>query len=396
MTLSSFVFYSDAPPLLEGGHGNNGIAVQILKIFKDRLSVVLTRKARRTISRNSISQACAEVGLVLHPDASGYGLKKFFPVTTSILDFLLFAVWILFKKNARLKQNDWFILCGSDCWFLLHIRLLQILGVATHIYLVDEIETAATYTQPKWVQERIRPILSAVLKDSSSVYAISEGFVNFLQERFQCKAHWLPLPSTSPPGSRAIVKSKKQATRNIVFIGGLNHLYLSSLVDLYSEISLYNLKFPAHLPWKLEILSYSPESVLRKALPDFSHVIFQQNIPTDQRIERLCQSTACFLPYSFSLDERLMVSTSFSCKILEYFSSGSLLLVYGPSYASIPQYFSKENLPICTSSRAELRRALHQMDVFQNLDYSAKYYSAWQKYHSPEAFRNIVFKVSQN
>lgn len=387
----NWVFYTDAPPLLEGGHGNNGVAVQILRSISERLAFVLTRKCRRSISFNAIKKASGDTKVVLHPDASGYGIKKVSPLVSSVLDFLIFAIWIVFSKEIRSKNDDWFILCGADCWFLLNILFLQKLGISTHIYLVDEIEASSKYQQPKWVQLWIKPTLGLILKNSASVFAISEGFVDYLKSEFQCKARWLPLPSQKGPVAPVIHPSSSKSVKNIIFIGGLNSLYLSALKDLYEEISEFNANSSGMPPWILEVLSYCPPGSLFSLLPDQKHLIFHHNLPTHERILRMSQASACFLPYSFSESERVMVTTSFSCKILEYFASGSPILVYGPDYASIPRYFIKENLPVCTTNRNELGQALYQLDTVRSSDYLARYYSAWKKHHSPEAFNNIIF-----
>jgi glycosyltransferase involved in cell wall biosynthesis len=388
----NWVFYTDAPPLLEGGNGNNGVAVQILRSIHERLAFVITRKFRRSISRNLIHRACTGTRLVLHPDVSGHGIKKVSALIGSVLDFLVFAMWIVFSKNIRSKEKDWFILCGADCWFLLHILLLQKLGVSTHIYLVDEIEASAKYQQPKWVRFWIRPTLALVLKNSASVFAISEGFVDYLQSQFQCKAIWLPLPTQNAPVAPHIFPSKNKSTRNIVFLGALNYLYLSALKDLYEEISAFNAKSNSGLPWKLEILSYCSPDALLSLLSNQKHLIFHQNFSNQKCMELMSQASACFLPYSFLESERTLVSTSFSCKILEYFASGSPILVYGPNYASIPRYFINENLPVCTTNRNDLRQALSDLAEIGSSDYLAKYHTVWKKYHSPEAFKNCVFK----
>jgi hypothetical protein len=392
MVHRNWVFYTDAPPLLEGGHGNNGIAVQILRSMSECLAFVLTRKCRRSISFNAIKKASGDTKVVLHPDASGYGIKKISPLVSSVLDFLIFAIWIVFSKEIRSKNNDWFILCGADCWFLLHILFLQKLGISTHIYLVDEIEASSKYQQPKWVQLWIKPTLGLILKNSASVFAISEGFVDYLKSEFQCKARWLPLPSENAPVATNILMNKDKSRRNIVFLGALNYLYLSALKDLYAEISEFNAKSNSGFFWKLEILSYCSPGPLLSLLSDQKYLIFHQNLSNQKCIELMSEASACFLPYSFSESERIMVTTSFSCKILEYFKSGSPILVYGPAYASIPRYFSKENLPICTTSRNELRQALYQLDTIRSSDYLDKYKSAWEKNHSLEAFNKIIFQ----
>jgi hypothetical protein len=390
MLNQKLIFYTDSPPLLEGGSGNSGIAVQIIHSIYDRLAFVLTRKFRRSISRDAIYSACKK-RLVLHPDASGYGIKKISPWIGSVLDFLLFAFWMFFSKGIRSKKNAWFILCGGDCWFLLHILLIQKLGISTHIYLVDEIETSARSQQPRCLQFWIRPALARVLKNCSSVFAISEGFVEYLKSEFQCNARWLPLPSQPKPSAAAILPRGKKFDTNIVFTGALNALYLGPLKDLYEEISELNKKSEMGLFFKLEVLSYCPPDALISLLSDQDHLVFRQNLPAKERIMRMSQAAACFLPYSFSESERLMVSTSFSCKIIEYFLSGSLIFVYGPKYASIPRYFIKENLPVCTTSRAELRQALANLYSIQQSDYLNNYQAIWKKNHSPSAFVKTIF-----
>ena len=394
MSQQQWIFYTDSPPLLEGGHGNHGIAVQILKSIGEQFICVLTRKFRRSISRTTIRNASAGTRLVLHPDVSGYGIKKFFPLLGSILDFLVFGIWIIFSKNSFCKEKNWFILCSANYWFLLHVLLLQKLRIATHIYLVDEIEASAEYNQPKWFRFLVRPTLSLVLRNSCSVFAISEGFVGFLKNEYGCNAHWLPLPSQNPPISPAIPVSNNGPIRSIVFIGGLNYLYLSALKDLYEAIAEFNAKSTCMSPWKLEVLSYNSPEALLSLLPDQDHLIFYQNLSSQERIVRMSQSAACFLPYSFCQSEKILVSTSFSCKILEYFISGSPMLVYGPAYASIPRYFIKNNLPVCTTNYSQLKEALHKLHLVRGSDYLAKYHTVWNKYHSPNAFKANFIKYT--
>jgi hypothetical protein len=70
--------------------------------------------------------------------------------------------------------------------------------------------------------------------------------------------------------------------------------------------------------WKLEVLSYNSPEALLSILPDQDHLIFYQNLSTQERIARMSQAAACFLPYSFFQSEKILVSTSFSCKTLKY------------------------------------------------------------------------------
>lgn len=272
--------------------------------------------------------------------------------------------------------------------------LLQNLGIATHIYLVDEIEASAKLKEPIWVQSFVRPMLARVLENSDSVFAISEGFVDYLKSEFQCRAKWLPLPAKHSPAVQKMQLSSIKETRNIVFIGGISSLYASALKDIYEEICIINTSQKSGVPLLfLEVLSYGTSESIESLLSHQNFLIFRQNLPSQDRIRIMSESVACFLPYSFLESERTMVSTSFSCKILEYFESGSPILVYGPAYASIPKYFIQENLPLCTTSRRELRQALLDIDSVSKSDYLEKYQFAWKKNHAPSSFREKVFET---
>lgn len=381
-----WVFYTDAPPLLEGGHGNHGIAHQIIKAAPSKWAFVLSRKFRYSISRPSIQSACEGAKLILHPDISGYGLKKIFPRTSGLFDFLVFALWIFFNKDIRLKKRNWFILCGADYWFLLHVLFIQKLGIPTHIYLVDEIDASAKNDLPKWILFWMRRTLSAVLENSKTVFAISEGFVDYLENKHRCTANWLPLTVSKQPTAHSVAMGKSKREKKIVFIGALNNLYLSGLKDFYEEIDAFNSNHWRQQTWHLEVLSYNPPNRLLELLPHSKYLVFNQNLRASERALSLSQASACFLPYSFSKNDELIVSTSFSCKILEYFSAGCAIVVYGPIYSSISKYFIKESLPFCTSSKKELGQVLHDLDSINDSDYLQKYRNVWMRNHSPAAF----------
>lgn len=383
----SIVFYTDAPPLLEGGHGNHGIAFQIINSLGNQCAFILTRKFRRSISKEAIQEAAGNYPLILHPDAAGYGFKKISTVLSGILDILIFTGWIFFSKDIRSDKRKWFILCGADYWFLFHVLLLQKIRIPTNIYFVDEIQASAKKNNlPKWLHFWVRKTLSFVLKNSHTVFAISEGFVDYLKKEYQCDAKWLPLTISSPPCVQLVAKRKLEKEKKIVFTGALNDLYLDGLKDLYEEIVAINSTHYSRNPWHLEVLSYNPPNRLLEILPHSKYLVYHYNLSSQERILSLSQASACFLPYSFCENNKVMVSTSFSCKIVEYFLTGCAIVVYGPKYSSISKYFVKENLPFCASNKKELRQVLHNLDSINDADYLQKYRAVWMRHHSPTAF----------
>lgn len=385
----SACFYTDGPPSPDFAHGNHGIAKYFIKILAGDLGFVLTRRYRNAFSRASIESACSGVPLILHPDTSGWGLRRFFPAVAAFVDILLFAFWLpgQKKKFQRAGIRRIFVLCGSDAWFLLNVWLLQTLDIPTEIYLVDDIEASARHGASRRLRPWLQPLLAAVIKRSATVHAISPGFVEHLNERFGCRAQWLPLPSLSAPPAAELFRACTGEKRHIVFIGALNHLYVDALRDLYEEICRFNAEGNRDYKLVLEIISYGSAEAFLTSLPNRDWVVFFHKLPDTEMHRHLSSAYACILPYSFKPEERLMVSTSFSCKILEYYACGRPILVYGPAYASIPRYFCEENLPLCATNREELKAALTNLEAWQKAELLAHYSEVWKRHHSPEAIR---------
>ena len=81
------LFFSDTPPLASGGHGNHGIANNLIRSLKGHLGMVVTRRARLSINRSMIEPACEGIPLFLALDASPLGIRRFFPSLVTFLDY---------------------------------------------------------------------------------------------------------------------------------------------------------------------------------------------------------------------------------------------------------------------------------------------------------------------
>lgn len=388
---SKICFVSDAPALSENAHGNHGIAKIFIKVLGEHISLVCTRRFRRYLDTDSIRTACGNRPLHLYPDVSALGMRKYFPSIASIFDQILFGCYMpffyLILRRYRIKRI--FILCGADGWFLFTIRMIQKMGIPVEIYLVDDMESFAKTGKANINPKLVKLMLAKVLNNCSKVYAISKGFAEYLSSAYDVPVEWLPMPSTEPPPSGK-AKSPEDINNNIVFIGALNHLYVDPLRDLYSEICEIN-KTRGEFSWiYLEIIGYGDPEPFLLSLPNREYVINYIRLSDEERARHLSMAMACFLPYSFNPEEKQMVSTSFSCKILEYYSSGRPIIVYGPEYASIPRFFREEELALCATSKAELKRVLNELDYCKANEFLEKYGEIFRKYHSAEAIYKII------
>lgn len=376
----------------DNAHGNHGIARHLANILSRDLSFVLTRRYRRSFTKIAIQSSCPDVSIRFHPDSSGLGVRRVFPSLAALVDVILFAFWLPFGLRS-LKACDTtriFILAGADAWFLFNVWLLQCSKFPVDLYLVDDIEESTKYGHNRTLQTFVKPLLASVLRRSARVYAISVGFAEYLENRFRCKAEWLPVPSSVAPPDRNSYNICRSDQRHITFIGGLNHLYNDALQDLYEEIDRFNASPDAPYRLIMEIITYGNLDNFRGTLPNQDWFVGFCRLPDQERFARLANSYACFLPYSFKANERVMVSTSFSCKILEYFAAGRPILVYGPEYASIPRYFKDEGLPLCATSKVELTSALKSIQCADSPELLEQYHSVWAKYHSPTAVRRRI------
>lgn len=384
-------FYSFDPPLKDQAYASHGVARNFIEILATTLPAVLTTKSRRSINIEETNEICAGLPLWIHPSASSIGLRRFSSMLAGIADAFIFLLWlpILSRRLEKRETDRILVSCGADATFLLNLWLLQKLGWPVDVYLVDDIEDSSHERHPL-VLKAIHSLLSNVLSASARVFAISPGFAQHLSDRFGVKAEWLPLPLPVFPLVKPQVTVNHTDQRHIVFVGAINRLYEAPLKNLYEEIQAFNESGKSHFKLILEIISYSDTLPFSSSISNGEWLVVHQKLSNDELQQRLSDAYACFLPYSFAESERLMVSTSFSCKILEYFQCGRPIIVYGPDYASIPRYFRELDLPLCATSRRELREILPQIEHQNTPELIGLYRNAWERFHSPKAIRSLI------
>ena len=388
--------FTQAPPLLLDSYGNHGVARNFIQILKNDVSVILTQRLRRSISKGMIKDASMGVDVLIHPSASAFGLQKYLPTICAILDNFIFLIYLPVLRKRLIAQDidHIFVLFGSDAWLLPRVWLIQRLKIPTTLYLVDDIEESSNSWPTRNLKFLILPLLRSVLKKSARNFAISRGFAESISNEFKTTAEWLPLPAPEFAPRTGKFVPNIENIRHIVFIGAINRLYEDSLRDLYEEICVLNANHMVGYSLVLEIISYANTTSFIGSLPNRDWVVSYERL-TDADLQiHLSRAYACFLPYSFAASEKKMVSTSFSCKILEYFKCQRPIQVYGPEYASIPRYFKDLHLPLCATSREELQQELRLIESFDTLELTQNYYAAWEQFHSPAAIRSILLGLS--
>jgi glycosyltransferase involved in cell wall biosynthesis len=386
------IFITEAVPLSNMALGAHGISRRIVHALKGDLNLIIARRLSHRNSKKEITDACDSVPVFLLPDLAVLGVRRFFSYFTEWLNAILFllAFPVVMWRLRRYRGTRVFALLGADATFL-PVLCCTALFYPTDVYLMDDVESAALmFKRPVWAKIA-RRLESFLYAHCHGVYVLSEGFAEHIRNKYAIDAKLLPLPTEVKPALAVEYATKE--FKYVTFIGAISQIYMDALRDFYLVLLDWNKINAGSL--KLRIIVYHRVEQFLATLPNSRSVEVHYRLPHDQMIELLKQSWACLLPYSFKRENQLMVSTSFSCKILDYFQSGRPIIAFGPDYASIPRYFKANDLPFLATSPAELSRVFASIECADIPQVVARYHALWHDQHSLESFRRRLGMVSQ-
>ncbi len=387
-------FWTEAPPLPSEAAGIHGVARHFCEVLGPHWNCVVTHRFQRGIQPATVTAAANSLPVLFYPDCSRWGLRRLSPTLGWGVDLALFTLYLpfLLRKLRHRKVQRVFVLAGADAWFLIQVRIFQrFSSLPVDLYLVDEIEHWVKRQDRHPLKPVVRHLLETTLQASDRLFAISQGFAEYLHEQYGLPAAWLPLPSARPPAPYVPLPDDPQDARYLTFLGGFNFLYRSALQRIYETISTLNQSLEeGEKPWKLQVLTFSDGGGFRQSLTDPRWLEVRQGLSDDACEETLRHSTACLLPYSFEPTEQTMVRTSFSCKILEYLKSGRPILAFGPAGASLPRFFKDHGWPLSATTESELVEVLKSLPQHDAESTIELYRQTWEERHSAEAIKKIL------
>jgi hypothetical protein len=386
----SYIFYTDFPPIQNGGHASHSIAWSWCKAMRVHTALVMTRRFRRGIDPQKI-QATLGMPVAFIPDLSLLGLRRFSESLRYLLDAAILSVWLLFHSETIRKSGaDRIFFFNSNHYVSLISAWLfkAIIQLPVEIYLVDDLEASALLNQHPWRARVTRLVERWFLPCFDKIYVISEGYVEHLKAKYGVQAHWLPLVIRTDKPITYSAPPEAGQIRYIGFSGSVNELYREALGELNQAVVRLNATGTAR--YRIALCVASEQSGLRDIFPDFSVVELFVGLPNEKLVERLAANYANFLPYSFAPELETMVSTAFSCKTAEYFAAGRPMLVYGPRYGSVPRHFSEHDLPLVCTGRGQLEALIREVEQFDNAALIAQYNGLVTSYHSPAALRKCL------
>ena len=355
---------------------------------------LLTRRFSRSYSRSDIGKGLAGP-LVFYRDASILGLRGFSQDLRNILDTLLWIVQIpwLIKELKRHETELVLTTVGNHWCPIAKAWLLKIAsGLPGELYMMDDLESSAAM-HSQGLQRTVgmwfaRTVERHLLKRFATVWTISKGYGEHLTTKYGIRnTKLLPVPIRG----REIV-FKPLARGPITYLGysGSTHgLYESSIQLLLNEMALRNRAGKGeNFRLKLFIGSENPEIFDRF---DNSDLIDQHaGLDNQSLLQEMGTCWFHFLPYSFLEEHRLMVSTSFSCKIAEYLLSGRPIGVFGPAYSSISRHFNDAEMPLVVNNADEIAKLFDELELSDEKLLGDRYHRLLHENHGIDATRKFL------
>ncbi len=391
-----YVLLTDAPPLKEGGHGCHVLAWNWLEMAGAEIKLVITHRLNPALGLEKIAGDLS-APVAFYPDLSGIRWPRKAAALKSFLEVLIFLT-ALPRLAARIRESGAervFAIFGADPWFLIVVYLLSCwCRLPLDIYLVDDLEESARLARQPLVAWLARLLEPKVLRSAQRVFTISPGYAEHLHRKYGAAAQWLPIPVPQLPVAHQPFRPQQPDVRSIAFVGAVNPLYLGALKDVLRAIEAWNSDKNV-FQLRLLFLTYSSPAYIEEQLGPSAHVEVRFRAGDEEFQCRLRESWAVVVPYSFAEEVRVMVTTSFPSKLVAAFLVGRPILVYGPSYASLPRYFTENGLHFHANSLPQLKRVLHEIDRNDTIELMQRYEAVIGRLHSPAYLRAILAGCSE-
>lgn len=391
------VFLSYTPPLKVKGSGLSVLLYNIISAI-DKFNVgVITFCGDAYVESEEIKKdnESLKLGTIVCDTwfSPLYKIKgaRFFK---SILFTIAFIVNLL-RIGKKINQNDTVVIevIGASAKPLWKYLLLKALFKKARygLYIVDDLELINLKYNNRLENYLIKKHLAKAVKKSDFLITISYGLRDLYKNKYNKQSLVLP-----PHYAQVKPLAKKGVGKEFTFLftGGLNFLYNESLLKFASVIDEINSKGTLLPKLKLQVQTYSPVSAFNELFLNSSNVVYSTVINRDELLNTYNNCNCFIVPYSFSLDDKQIVETSFPQKVAEIIQYGKPILCFGPNYSSVVQFFKNNGLSyICDKPDRERIIEVVQSIIndYQNFDESS-YLRAYDSFLS----KNMVNDVFQS
>jgi glycosyltransferase involved in cell wall biosynthesis len=351
------ILLTDASPRLNGGSGCSVLTYRFVHMLGGSLRGLV--HFERT---SDVDGLIGQENVFTIKASRGMGINRISGRLRQCIDRLVLRAQAnrIRKFFSKRPTSSIFAFCGADWRFLNTILYIhQISSVPYDIYVVDDFEESLALADRKIFGEEVKLIERNVLANARYVFAISEGYVRHLKSKYGVDARWLPV--IVPDGEWqsndfGLRPALVGPFRYLVFIGSINHLYISAIREVLGV--LRHLNEAGLYVWRLRLVVRDSDYVSNIFKADIDLCEIVKGVSHDIVLSAIRDSDIFLLPYSSESSEKVMVSTSFPTKFTDGVLAGRPILFYGPSYSSIINFAKACDLALVATNIGELRELL--------------------------------------
>lgn len=396
---NKIIFLSHTPPLKTKGSGLSVLLYHIIFSLQNFNKEIITYCGEVKVANKEIKKDNNALK-VLVCDA---WFSKFYQIKGSrfFRDFLMRLSFIISLPRIGKQINNAntlvTVVIGTSAKPLLDFLILNFFFKKAKygLYIVDDLELINSKLNNKFESFLTKKLLPASIKKSDYLITISNGLKSTYLTKYG-KSSYVLLPHFS--ACTSLIRTRIDKTFTFLFTGGLNFLYNKSLLQIASIIDEINKTNRFVFILKLKVQTYSPELEFKKL--DFKSLNVIYSTVTN-RNELLCiyNECQCFVvPYSFDLEDKQIVESSFPQKVAEIIQYGKPSLVFGPDYSSVVQFFNNNNLNyVCsTLTKNKLRDTIYKIIEDYNTFNELPYLKAYDKFLSTTMINNLFERIYNN
>lgn len=282
-------------------------------------------------------------------------------------------------------------LSPSVIWSPIGVDLLSLIRLDTaariadrpfEVYLVDDIENHPSNNGVK----NANLIIENILRRASRIYTITPDLGSVVSNRYGVKTLHLPLATECPIEKEVFAKKEKYFS---AYLGSINHLYEDGIRLLIQYTALLRERTGQDL--RVRLISSSSDVIKlfggKEQVPEWVH----HGQVSGNLGEVLAGSKFCFLPYSFEDSAKIMTSTSYPSKLIDYFGWARLIVIYGPRDSVPYRIFKRLGLDFITDDANDLFSFLEGLTQ-EVVDNNALYRSALKDEHDAKRVVSVLFQ----
>lgn len=396
MKNNKLIFFSENPALKNKGSGISVLLYNILLATKEKNPQLITFCHGHNIKEEEIKNDNSGIDVhVCDKKLTAFykikGIKKLIIPLSFILNIR--------KIGQIINKPDNMVIClvgasSGPLWKFLTLKFL--FGKAKHgLYIVDDLQLINRKLHQKIEVALIKKLLPKAIKSTDFLITISSGLQETYLTQYNKKSYIL-LPHFTK--REPLPKYKPENSFTFLFTGGLSFLYNKPLLELSFMLNEINLSGKCDKDLKLQVQTYT--SINEYNSLNFNpSTTFYSTVSNRDELMGIYNNCQCFIiPYSFDKEDVQIVKTSFPQKVAEIIQYQKPILIYGPAYSSVTQFFSQNLLNyIC-----DVNDKQHLIDTILKIVNDShsftgeKYSEAYNEFLSVGMVNNLFNKISDD